>query len=214
MRPRIYYSMAEEINNNLFDQKDLSLESKIEALLFVAPVAVNTNQIAEALKINSRQVEKSLKVLEDYYKTRGIRIQRHKGLIQLTSAPEISSLIEHFLSLEASTKLSRAALETLSIIAYQQPVTRPEIDSIRGVNSDSVIKNMLNKGLIDEAGRSESAGRPILYTTSTEFLQHFGLNTIKELPPLQLPESPNADEDKTTNAKQSEFPLDNTLLKE
>ena len=132
----------------------------------------------------------------------------------MTTAPEIASLIEHFLSLEASTRLSRAALETLSIIAYQQPVTRPEVDSIRGVNSDSVMKNMLSKGLIEESGRSESAGRPILYTTSTEFLQHFGLTSIKELPPLQLPETPSLLEENSKNGKQTELPLDKTLLKE
>ena len=98
-----------------------------------------------------------------------------------TQKPE---LIERFLGLESTTHLSRAALETLAIIAYQQPVTRPQIDSIRGVNSDSMMKSLLNKGLILESGRADGPGRPILYSTTPEFLQHFGLNSILEMPPL------------------------------
>lgn len=206
--------MSEEINNKSLYPNGLDLTAKIEALLFVSPIAVNASTLATSLEVTPRQVEKCLVELEEIYINRGLRIQRHRGLIQLTTAPEIASLIEHFLSLEASTRLSRAALETLSIIAYQQPVTRPEVDSIRGVNSDSVMKNMLSKGLIEESGRSESAGRPILYTTSTEFLQHFGLTSIKELPPLQLPETPSLLEENSSNGKQTELPLDKTLLKE
>jgi segregation and condensation protein B len=92
--------------------------------------------------------------------------------------------IEKFLGLEATSKLSRAALETLAIIAYQQPVTRPEIDAVRGVSSDGVLKSLLSKGMIQEVGRAERPGRPILYTTTSDFLQHFGLNSLEELPPL------------------------------
>jgi len=105
----------------------------------------------------------------------------------LTTAPELASLVELFLGLEATTHLSRAALETLAIIAYQQPATRPQVDSIRGVNSDSMLKSLLSKGLILESGRTEGPGRPILYSTTPEFLQHFGLSSILELPPLAAP---------------------------
>jgi segregation and condensation protein B len=108
--------------------------------------------------------------------------------VQLTTAPEIANQIETFLGLEATSHLSRAALETLAIIAYQQPVTRPRIDSIRGVNSDGVMKSLLLKGLLQEVGRAEGPGRPILYGTTPDFLQHFGLNSLGELPPLLLPE--------------------------
>ena len=87
----------------------------------------------------------------------------------------------------------RAALETLAIIAYQQPVTRPSVDSVRGVNSDGVIKSLLSKGLLQEVGRSEGPGRPILYGTTPEFLQHFGLNSLTELPPLDLAEANDKD---------------------
>jgi segregation and condensation protein B len=86
--------------------------------------------------------------------------------------------------LEAASRLSRAALETLAIVAYQQPVTRPEIDAIRGVNSDGVLKSLLSKGLVQEVGRAERPGRPILYSTTTDFLGYFGLSSLEELPPL------------------------------
>jgi segregation and condensation protein B len=107
----------------------------------------------------------------------------------------MAETIERFLGLEATTHLSRAALETLAMIAYQQPVTRPQIDSVRGVNSESMLKSLLNKGLIFESGRTEGPGRPILYSTSPEFLQHFGLSSITELPPLELTESDNNHDD-------------------
>jgi segregation and condensation protein B len=96
----------------------------------------------------------------------------------------MAGLVERFLGLEATSRLSRAALEALAIIAYQQPVTRPEIEAVRGVNSDGVLKSLLSKGLIQEVGRAERPGRPILYSTTSEFLQHFGLNTLEELPPF------------------------------
>lgn len=166
----------------------LSLEAKIEALLFVAPGAVSSKQIAEALGENKRAIDGSLKNLEEHYQARGIRIQRHKGDLKLTSAPELAEYIETFLNLEASSRLSTAALECLSIIAYQQPITRPHIDAVRGVNSDGVLRNLLSNGLIEEAGRAEGPGRPILYVSTPDFLQHFGLKALEELPPLQLDE--------------------------
>lgn len=94
--------------------------------------------------------------------------------------------IERLLGLEATAHLSQAALEVLAIVAYQQPVTRPHIDSVRGVNSESVLGTLLRHGLIDEAGRSDGPGRPILYVTTPEFLQHFGLASLADLPPLGL----------------------------
>jgi len=111
----------------------------------------------------------------------------------MTSAPEFAGLVERFLGLEATTRLSRAALETLAIIAYQQPVTRPQVDAVRGVNSDSMMKSLLNKGLIQESGRTDGPGRPILYITTAEFLQHFGINSIRDLPPLDLTEEETKD---------------------
>jgi len=169
-------------------ETELSLSVKLEALLFVAAEPVTTSQLAAALDVSTSVVERALNELDASLSGRGLRLQRHSGRVQLTTAPQLAELIEHFLGLEATTHLSRAALETLAIIAYQQPVTRPQIDSIRGVNSDSMMKSLLNKGLILESGRADGPGRPILYSTTPEFLQHFGLNSILEMPSLARPE--------------------------
>jgi len=167
---------------------DLPLSVKLEAMLFVAAEPVTTSQLAAALDVSNSVVERGLNELDASLASRGLRLQRHAGRVQLTTAPELAELIERFLGLEATSHLSRAALETLAIIAYQQPVTRPQIDAIRGVNSDSMMKSLLNKGLILESGRADGPGRPILYSTTPEFLQHFGLNSILEMPPLARPE--------------------------
>jgi len=169
-------------------ETELSLSVKLEALLFVAAEPVTPTQLSAALDVASSVVERGLNELDLSLSNRGLRLQRHAGRVQLTTAPQLAELIERFLGLEATTHLSRAALETLAIIAYQQPVTRPQIDSIRGVNSDSMMKSLLNKGLILESGRADGPGRPILYSTTPEFLQHFGLNSILEMPPLARPE--------------------------
>jgi segregation and condensation protein B len=156
----------------------------LEALLYVAPGSVTTAQLAAALDVPVREVEKGLGELEQNLQNRGLRLQYHQGRVQLTTSPETAQAVERFLGLEASGRLSRAALEALAIIAYQQPVTRPEIDSVRGVNSDGVLKSLLSKGLIQEAGRAERPGRPILYSTTSDFLRHFGFSSITELPEL------------------------------
>ncbi len=169
-------------------EADLPLSVKLEALLFVAAEPATIAQLAEALDVAPSVIERGLNELDASLATRGLRLQRHAGRFQLTTAPQLGELIERFLGLEATSHLSRAALETLAIIAYQQPVTRPQIDAIRGVNSDSMMKSLLNKGLILESGRADGPGRPILYSTTPEFLQHFGLNSILEMPRLATPE--------------------------
>ena len=165
---------------------EMSLAAQVEALLFVAADPVSAGQLASALETTTAEVESALKDLEASFGTRGLRLQRFSGRVQLTTAPETAGAVERFLGLEATSKLSRAALETLAIIAYQQPVTRPQVDSVRGVNSDGVMRSLLSKGLIQEGGRAEGPGRPILYSTTPEFLQHFGLNSLMELPPLEV----------------------------
>lgn len=168
--------------------EDTPLQSKIEALLFVATSSISIGQLAAALEISIDEIETELSQLEAHYKAgnRGFRILRYRGRIQLTTAPEYASTIEKYLGLEVPSRLSRAALEALAIIAYQQPATRPEIDSIRGVNSDAVLRTLLGKGMIEEVGRAEKPGRPILYTTTAEFMQYFGLSSMEDLPPLNL----------------------------
>jgi len=169
---------------------ELSLSALLEGLLFAAPEAVSPAQLAAALEISVTEVEKGLQALEEDLRQRGIRLQRHGGRLQFTTAPEMAETVERLLGLEVSSRLSRAALETLAIIAYQQPVTRPQVDAIRGVNSDGVMKSLLSKGLLQEVGRSEGAGRPILYGTTADFLQHFGLGSLTELPALNLEQAP------------------------
>jgi segregation and condensation protein B len=174
---------------------ELPLSVKLEAMLFVAPEPVTTAQLAAALDVAPSVIERGLNELDVALATRGLRLQRNAGRFQLTTAPQLAELIERFLGLEATTHLSRAALETLAIIAYQQPVTRPQIDAIRGVNSDSMMKSLLHKGLILESGRADGPGRPILYSTTPEFLQHFGLNSILEMPSLAPSAEPEQDEE-------------------
>lgn len=167
------------------------LLARLESLLFVAAEAVPPSQLAEALEASLSEVQEGLRELEQALTSRGLRLQWHGGRVQLTTAPEMAELVERFLGLEVTSHLSRAALETLAIIAFQQPVTRPQVDAVRGVNSDGVIKSLLGKGLIQETGRADGPGRPILYGTTPEFLQYFGLSSLSELPPLELPETGN-----------------------
>jgi len=164
------------------------IPSALEALLFVSAEPVAISQLALALDIPIALVDNGLNQLEEELQKRGLRIQRNAGRVQLTTAPEFAEIVEQFLGLETTTHLSRAALETLAIVAYQQPVSRPQIEAIRGVSSDGVMKSLLSKGLVQEVGRSEGPGRPILYGSSPEFLQHFGINSLMELPTLNLSE--------------------------
>ncbi len=172
---------------------EFSIEANLEALLFVAPGPVTLLQLSEALGTPQATIEAALTNLSNSYRqNRGLRIQRHQGRYQLTTVPELAKGIEKFLGLEAMARLSRASLETLAIVAYRQPITRPGIDAIRGVNSDGVIKSLLSKGLVQEAGRAETPGRPILYAITEDFLQHFGLNALDELPPFEILEQEGA----------------------
>jgi segregation and condensation protein B len=164
------------------------LRANLEALLFVAPGPVAPSQFAEALDLRVDVVEQELTAMaEDYAARRGLSLQWFAGKVQLTSAPEAGVLVEKFLGLEATARLSRAALETLAIVAYRQPITRPGVDAIRGVNSDGVMKSLLNKGMFQEMGRAETPGRPILYGITNEFLEHFGLATLADLPAYDEP---------------------------
>jgi len=178
--------MTEQKYSETNDKQDLSLSALVEAILFVSPEPITASQISTLLELTPREVKNALEELESHYQGRGIRLQYHKKKIQITSAPEAAPILENMLDLETTSTLSQAALETLSIVAYQQPITRPQIDSIRGVNSDGVLRTLLNKGLIDDVGRAEGPGRPILYSTTTEFLKHFGLSSYQELPPLDF----------------------------
>lgn len=182
--------------------KDLSkiknkytLPAMIEVLLFAAVMPMSFSQLAASLNESVKTIEIALNELDDHYlRTRGLRLQWKGKSVQLVTSPELSIIIEDFLGIETTTTLSQASLETMAIIAYKQPVTRPMIEEIRGVNSDGVVRNLLSKGLIEEIGRAEGVGRPILYGTTTEFLNHFGLTSIKQLPPFDIPTETSREE--------------------
>jgi segregation and condensation protein B len=166
--------------------------ARLEALLFVTSIPLPIAQIAEVMQISTTEADNLVKELSQAYSNgRGLAIQWHGGRCQLTTNPDFASDIEKFLGLELNAKLTKPAIETLAIIAYRQPITRPGIESIRGVSSDGVIRSLLSKGLIQEVGRAEGPGRPILFSTTSEFLQHFGLNSIEQLPPFEVPEDEN-----------------------
>jgi len=156
----------------------------LESLLFVASGPVSPARLGAALELPPAAVLELLRELEAHYSGRGLRLQWYNGLVQLTTAAEAGAAIERFLGLEVTTRLSQAALEVLAIIAYMQPATRPQIDHLRGVNSDGALRSLLSKGLIEEVGRLERPGRPILYGITPDFLQSFGLGALTEMPPL------------------------------
>lgn len=166
------------------DPSDLGLAARLESVLFVAEEPVSTRRLAQALEVTPESVERALLDLSACYDGRGLRLQRLDDGVQLTTAPEAAPHVERFLGLELRVHLSQAALEALAIVAYRQPITRPEIEAIRGVGSDSVLRTLLSAGLIDRVGRADAVGRPFLYGTTPAFLQHFGLQSLDELPKL------------------------------
>jgi len=165
----------------------LPVTAVVESLLFVASSPVPVKQLAEAIGCDVQEIESALQALAQEYRQRGLRLQRHGDRLQLTTAPEMAAFIERFLGLSVTSSLSAAALETLSVIAYKQPITRPEIEAVRGVNSDGVLRTLVSKGLVEEVGRLETVGHPVLFGTTFEFLQYFGLGSLSELPPLETP---------------------------
>lgn len=162
-----------------------NLHPLLECLLFVAPEPVTPRQVAEVLNLEEAHAGK---ILEDFRQTYvnggGLHVIRVAGGYQLRTRPEFASVVSAFLR-PAAQKLSRQALETLAIVAYEQPITQPEVDAIRGVQSAGVIKTLLERELIREAGRKDAPGKPILYRTTDYFLKHFGLADLSELPKLE-----------------------------
>jgi len=163
----------------------IDLTSSIEALLFVADEAVGVRQLAQALQTTERKVEVELERIAAHYRKRGLRLQHQHDRVQFVTAPEAAPCVQRFLGLDLESKLSVAALETLALIAYRQPATRAQIEAIRGVNCDGVLRTLLSRGLITALGRLDQVGRPIVYGTTMDFLQHFGLSDLGELPPIE-----------------------------
>ena len=172
-------------------EQPLPLKSLIESLLFVAAEPVRIDRMASVLDVTGPEAVQALHELAaEYAPQRGIRLQFKDQRVQMVSAPEATDVIRRYLGLDLSSKLSPAALETLAIVAYRQPVTRPQIEGVRGVNSDGVLRTLLSRGLIEEVGRLEQAGRPILFATTFVFLQQFGLSSLDQLPSMEFGTTP------------------------
>jgi segregation and condensation protein B len=163
-------------------EAELDVE-ELEALLFVAERPLSRREIANLAGVDLDTVNARLGDLELALSARGIRLLSAGDHVELATAPERSRLIARYVGADG-VKLSPAALETLAIVAYRQPVTRGFIERIRGVDSDSVVRGLLHRRLIVEQGRADSPGRPYLYGTAFEFLERFGLTSLDELPPL------------------------------
>ena len=178
---------------------DTAIFAAIEAMLFVSGEPVAVTDLARALEIAPFQAEEALDRMDALMteQKRGLRLKRFGGHVQLTTSAEWKPTIEKLLQPIQKQSLSQSALETLAIIAYRQPVTKLEIEQIRGVKCDYSVQSLLNKRLIMEVGRRETVGRPILYGTTDEFLSHFGLRGLNELPvpPEQTEQEPEAEMD-------------------
>lgn len=171
------------------DATELTAEALLEAVIFASPQPVAVEALSNIAGLTIEETESTLAALGATLATRGLRLQRNRNRVQLVSAPEAAPHIEELLGLDVQLRFTQAAMETLSIVAYAQPVTRPQVESIRGVSSDSTLRTLLAAGMIEERGRTDSLGRPILYGTTFEFLQQFGLQRLDELPPLE-PKAP------------------------
>jgi len=165
------------------------MEAAIEAVLFVSSEPVPRTKLLELFEEDEReQAAAALEtVLARYTETegRGVLVEDVGGGVRLATRPEVVSWLRRFFDVAGGNKLSMAALETLAIIAYRQPVTGPEIQELRGVNPAGVVKTLLERRMVRIVGRKEVVGKPFLYGTTREFLVHFGLNSLKDLPPLE-----------------------------
>ena len=178
-----------------------NIECALEAVLFSLGEAVEIEKLAEALEVKEEEIKEASAALQKKYEeeNRGIKIIEIENSLQMCSNPEYCEGIKRVTQIKKQAGLSSAALETLSIIAYNQPVTKGTIEFIRGVDSTYSVTRLLERGFIDELGRAETPGRPILYGTTTEFLRCFGLKSLEELPPLPEKQNPVAEENKETD---------------
>ena len=167
-----------------------NLKGRIEAILFVAGEAVPIKELARALQTGEKEIREAIDALRDEYdyEQRGFLLKRFGDHVQLATRPVYSGDVVRLLQPVQQQSLSQAAMETLAVVAYKQPVTRAEVEQIRGVKCDYSLQSLMMKGLIREAGRKDTIGRPILFCTTDEFLSHFGLEDLNGLPPMPQPE--------------------------
>jgi len=162
------------------------LKSVVECMLFVSSDPLTAKQIAESLDLDESEVEDAVRALEsDLDSFSGLQLMRVAGGFQICTRPEYADYCAIILA-PSKKRLSKAALETLAVVAYRQPCTMPEVEAVRGVSVDGVMRTLMDRGLVKEAGRKQTPGRPILYATTPEFLEYFGLNDVSELPDIDL----------------------------
>lgn len=162
---------------------DAQIASVIEAMLFVAPEPPTITEMAAGAELEEQEIERGLTMLmSDGH--RGVVVQRHGDRVSLGTSPRLAAHVRRFLGLDREARISSAAMETLAIIAYRQPVTRSEIESVRGVDCSGVIATLHARNLIEPVSRRPTVGNPIQYGTTAEFLRHFGLASLAELPSL------------------------------
>jgi segregation and condensation protein B len=164
-----------------------TIKSIIESLLFINEKPIELNEFIQILEVGKREIESALDSLTLEYSQRqsGLCIVKVAGGYQMCSAPDSEPWVKRMYQERSKQKLSIASLETLAIIAYKQPVTRIEIEAIRGVNIDGVVRKLSELGLIKIGGRKDVVGRPFLYVTTRKFLEYFGINSLKDLPKLE-----------------------------
>jgi segregation and condensation protein B len=163
---------------------DKQLAAAVESLLFVSGRPLQRAELRKILDIDETRLVQSLQILEQdlIRQQRGIRLQLMGEQVQLVTAPENARYVAALLGLPMTAKLTTAAMETLAVIAYRQPITRSQIEAVRGVNSDRALASLIQHGLVAEVGRAQTVGRPALFATTSEFLQQFGLTKLEELP--------------------------------
>lgn len=171
-------SEAEEPRNG-------SLDKLVESLLFVSSEPLSASALAKMLDVPVEAVVQALQSLSARFVDRGVRLQVADGKWEMVSAPEAAPYVERLLGLPTTTRLSMPALETLALIAYHQPITRSQIETARGVDCAGVLNTLEARALIEERGRLDTVGHPILYGTTAEFLRHFGLRSLEDLPPQE-----------------------------
>ena len=167
-------------------EQEGNLKGRIEAILFVAGEAVSIKELARALQTEEKAVKAALNAIRDEsdYDQRGFLLKRFGDKVQLATRPLYAQDVLRLLQPVQQQSLSQAAMETLAVVAYKQPVTRAEVEQVRGVKCDYSLQSLMNKRLIKETGRKDTIGRPILFGTTDEFLSHFGLEGLEALPPL------------------------------
>ena len=171
------------------------MQSKMEAILFAAGEPMEIGKLGQVLELDLETVEKILRLLADRYgeEESGLCLLRLDDSVQISIRPQWSSLVRSALDMRRNVPLSQAAMEVLAVLAYNQPVTRAYIEQVRGVDCSGAISGLINKGLVEERGRLELPGRPLLYGTTLDFLRCMGLSSLEELPPL--PEMKEEDSD-------------------